>query len=74
MAANTDPIYSSAGAVSSDASTAMAPTLTSAATSNYDGTNANNDLVFTAGAMAASSSVCASRPPARTWRRSHGST
>lgn len=48
--ANKIPIYSIAGDLSSDSSTAMAPTFTTAA-ADYDGTTAtHNKLVFTAGA------------------------
>lgn len=47
---NKTPIYSTAGDVTSDSSTAMAPTFTTAA-ADYDGTTAtHNKLVFTAGA------------------------
>ncbi len=49
MAANTAPIFTKAGNVSKDNAGAMAPTLTTAA-ADYDGTGANNALVFTAGA------------------------
>lgn len=48
MAANTEPVYSRRGQVASNGTTAMAPTITAAATTNYDGTNANVVLVFTA--------------------------
>lgn len=44
---NKQPIYARIGDVSSDGTTAMAPTLTTAA-ADYVGTNANNLLVFTA--------------------------
>lgn len=47
MAANTNPIYSKAGDVSSNSTSAMAPTLTTAA-ADYTGVSANNKLVFTA--------------------------
>jgi hypothetical protein len=49
MAANTQPIYSLLGDVSSDSGTTMAPTLTTAA-ADYTGISANNKLVFTANA------------------------
>jgi len=49
MAGNVDPVYSRVGNVSSDGSTAMAPTLTTAA-ADYTGISANNKLVFTADA------------------------
>lgn len=53
MAANSDPIYSRIGNVSSDgtgtSSSAMAPTLTTA-TGDYTGISANHKLVFTADA------------------------
>lgn len=48
MPANTSPIFSIAGDVSSNSTTGMAPTLTSAA-NDYTGISANNSLVFTAG-------------------------
>lgn len=48
MAANTSPIYSLSGDVSSNSGTGMAPTLTTAA-ADYTGISANNKLVFTAG-------------------------
>lgn len=47
MPGNTEPIFSKVGDVSKDASTGMAPTLTTAA-ADYDGTGANNALCFTA--------------------------
>lgn len=49
MAANTAPVFAKAGNVSTDNAGAMAATLTTA-TGDYDGTGANNVLVFTAGA------------------------
>jgi len=49
MAANTAPIFSLSGDVSSNSTTAMAPTLTTAA-ADYTGISVNNKLVFTAGA------------------------
>lgn len=49
MAANTAPIYSIKGDVTSDNATAMAPTFTTAA-ADYTGIGANNKLVFTADA------------------------
>lgn len=49
MAANIDPIFSRIGDVSSNGTTGMAPTLTTAS-ADYDGTGANNALVFTADA------------------------
>lgn len=50
MAGNTDPIYSKIGDVSSDGTTGMAPTFTTAA-ADYDGTTAtHNKLVFSADA------------------------
>jgi hypothetical protein len=49
MPANIDPIFSKAGDVSSDGTTGMAPTFTTAA-NDYDGAGANNALVFTADA------------------------
>lgn len=48
MPANIDPIFSRRGQIASNGTTAMAPTFTTAATSDYDGTNANVALVFTA--------------------------
>jgi hypothetical protein len=47
MAANTSPIFVRRGDVSSNGSTGMAPTLTTAA-ADYDGSSANNQCVFTA--------------------------
>ncbi len=47
MPGNNDPIFSRVGDVSSNGTTGMAPTLTTAA-ADYDGTGANNSLVFTA--------------------------
>lgn len=49
MAVNVNPIFSISGDVSSNGTTGMAPTLTTAA-ADYDGTGANNSLVFTADA------------------------
>lgn len=49
MAANTDPIFSRIGDVSSDGTTGMAPTITTA-TGDYTGISANHKLVFTADA------------------------
>lgn len=50
MAANTQPIFSKQGDVTSDNATAMAPTFTTAA-ADYDGTTAtHNKVVFTADA------------------------
>lgn len=49
MAANTTPRYTLKGDNSSNNSTAMAPTFTTAA-ADYDGTGANNAVVFTADA------------------------
>jgi hypothetical protein len=46
---NADPIYSRAGDVSSNGTTGMNPTLTTAA-NDYTGISANNKLVFTADA------------------------
>lgn len=46
-AVNNNPIFSRAGDVSSDSSTGMANTLTTAA-ADYTGISANNKLVFTA--------------------------
>lgn len=47
MPANTSPIYALQPDVSSNAGTAMAPTLTTAA-ADYTGASANNQLVYTA--------------------------
>lgn len=47
MAANTDPIYSRLGDVSSNSATSMATTITTA-TGDYTGASANHVLVFTA--------------------------
>lgn len=47
MPGNTDPIYSRIGDVSSNGTTGMAPSLTTAA-ADYTGVSANNKLVFTA--------------------------
>lgn len=49
MPGNSDPIYSRIGDVSSNGTTGMAPTLTTAA-ADYTGAGANNALVFTADA------------------------
>src|SRR3954471_7717580 len=49
MAANGDPIFSRLGDVSSNGTTGMAPTLTTAA-ADYTGISANNQLAFTADA------------------------
>lgn len=49
MSANLDPIYSKAGALSSDNATAMGTALTAAA-ADYTGIGANNILAFTADA------------------------
>lgn len=49
MAANTNPIYTLLGDVSSNGTTGMATALVTA-TAEYDGTSANNKLVFTGGA------------------------
>ena len=49
MAGNTQPIFSKMGDVSSNGTTGMAPTLTTAA-ADYTGASANNALVFTADA------------------------
>jgi hypothetical protein len=49
MPANTSPIYSLLGDVSSNGTTGMANTMTTAA-ADYTGVSANNVLVFTAGA------------------------
>lgn len=49
MPGNTDPIFSRIGDVSSNGTTGMAPTLTTAA-ADYTGISANNKLVFTADA------------------------
>lgn len=50
MAANTSPIFSLQGEVSSDNSTAMAPTFTTAAADYTGATATHNKLVFTADA------------------------
>lgn len=50
MAANTAPIFSLQGEVSSDNSTAMAPTFTTAAADYTGATATHNKLVFTADA------------------------
>jgi len=47
MAANTAPRYTNKGDFTSDNTSAMAPTLTTAA-ADYTGTSANNKVVFTA--------------------------
>lgn len=52
MAANPNPIFTKAGNVSTDNAGAMSQGLASAA-ADYDGTGANNVLVFTAGAEGA---------------------
>lgn len=49
MPANNDPVYSRLGDVSSNGTTAMANTMTTAA-ADYTGISANNVLVFTADA------------------------
>jgi hypothetical protein len=49
MAANNDPIFSRVGDVTSNGTTGMAPTLTTAA-ADYTGVSASNSLVFTADA------------------------
>lgn len=49
MAANTAPIFTKLGDVSSNGTTGMAPALTTAA-ADYTGVSANNALVFTADA------------------------
>lgn len=49
MAANIDPIYTRLGDVSNNSGTGMNQLVTAAA-ANYDGTSANNSLVFTADA------------------------
>lgn len=49
MAANVNPIFTISGDVSNNASTAMNQAITAAA-ANYDGTGANNSLIFTADA------------------------
>lgn len=49
MSANVNAIYSRLGNVSSNGTTTMAPTLTTA-TGDYTGVSANNKLVWTAGA------------------------
>lgn len=51
MPANTDPIFSRLGDVSSNSATAMAPTFTTVSSPAYDGTDTTNTkLVFTADA------------------------
>lgn len=50
MPANTAPIYSIAGDVSSNGTTAMAPTFTTAAADYTGATATHNKIVFTAGA------------------------
>ncbi len=47
MSGNANPIYTRVGDMTSDGSTAMTPTLTTAA-ADYDGTGANNAVAFTA--------------------------
>ena len=49
MGANTQPIFSKIGDVSSNGTTGMAPTITTA-TGDYTGVSANHKLVFTADA------------------------
>jgi hypothetical protein len=49
MAANTNPIFSISGDITSDSVSAMSPTLTTAA-ADYTGISANNKLVLTVGA------------------------
>lgn len=49
MTANTQPIFSVTGDVSNDAGTGMSQAITAAA-NDFDGTSADNELVFTADA------------------------